>query len=145
MRYEIMSVTDLMVSQIPSATYILPQNRKDELWKDTCFEAFISQPHQESYVELNANSRGEWNVYQFESYRTPHPPREYLLTKVSRIECGPSFFEVEIDWPQMPSKLELSLCAVIQTADGPHYYSTCHRGAKPDFHLRESFTLRSER
>jgi len=143
-RFYLNSIKHLLSEPINPAVYLFPKDRKHDLWKRTCFEVFLAQPNQEKYIEINANAEGAWNIYFFDSYREPQPPQEFHGAHVSRIECGADFFELEFNWPQIPNKLKLSLCAVILTKEGPLYYSTAHLGTKPDFHLRESFTLRSE-
>ena len=57
--------------------------RTDELWKHTCFEAFLRAPGSDAYVELNLSPSSQWAVYAFTGYRertsdpaTPAPPRE---------------------------------------------------------------------
>src|SRR4051812_47799940 len=50
--------------------------RADELWKTTCFEAFWAVPGQRGYWEVNFSpSKRAWNVYFFDDYRDPQPPR----------------------------------------------------------------------
>ena len=48
----------------------MPSVRTDELWKHTCFEAFIQPVGQAGYVELNLAPSGRWATYQFEGYRS---------------------------------------------------------------------------
>ncbi|MBV9541707.1 MAG: hypothetical protein JO167_10605, partial [Alphaproteobacteria bacterium] len=38
--------------------------------------------------------------------------------------------------------LEISLTAVIQTAERQFFYAVTHAGPRPDFHRRDSFTIR---
>src|SRR5581483_5058095 len=44
--------------------------RADELWRHTCFEAFLRIPGEGSYLELNFSPSGEWAAYRFEGYRS---------------------------------------------------------------------------
>lgn len=41
----------------------------DELWRHTCFEAFLRVDGEESYLEYNVAPSGHWNAYRFEGYR----------------------------------------------------------------------------
>jgi hypothetical protein len=43
--------------------------RRNELWKHTCFELFLSTPHSPGYWEVNLSPSGDWNFYSFNSYR----------------------------------------------------------------------------
>lgn len=116
--------------------------RADDLWKETCFEAFWSRPGEKSYWELNLSPAGKWNLYFFEDYRKPQPPQkssdfslEDVITTPNSLRC---FLQTKIEIPS----LDISICSVIKTAANTFYYSTAHKGEKPDFHLRESFILR---
>jgi hypothetical protein len=44
-------------------------SRTDELWKQTCFEAFVGSPAEESYFEFNFSPSTQWAAYGFDSYR----------------------------------------------------------------------------
>jgi len=43
--------------------------RSDGLWKHTCFEVFLMDPVDGSYLEFNFSPSGEWAAYQFDGYR----------------------------------------------------------------------------
>ena len=43
--------------------------RADELWRHTCFEAFIRGPQGAAYYELNFSPSTEWAAYRFSGYR----------------------------------------------------------------------------
>ena len=53
--------------------------RQDYLWQADCFECFIAKDSQADspYLEVNLATNGEFNLYYFDSYRTPNalPPR----------------------------------------------------------------------
>src|SRR6266478_3434395 len=44
-----------------------------ELWRHTCFEAFIAVEGQAAYHEFNFAPSGEWAVYGFRGYRDGGP------------------------------------------------------------------------
>lgn len=52
--------------RLPASTE--PQ-RRDGLWRSTCFEAFFLDEASGAYVEFNFSPSGEWAAYQFSSYR----------------------------------------------------------------------------
>ncbi len=116
--------------------------RKHELWKDTCFEFFFSIPQRDTYYECNLNTKGEWNMYCFDSYRTPQPPTETEAFRVVSIACKEGEITAVIgSQDELPSVLDCALTAVIVTTSGESYYAIAHKGEKPDFHVRESFVL----
>ena len=43
--------------------------RGDELWRHTCFEAFVRVGGDEDYLEVNLAPSGDWAAYRFERYR----------------------------------------------------------------------------
>jgi hypothetical protein len=129
--------------RIPSAR---PPARADDLWRHTCFEAFIALPVDPAYHEWNFSPSGEWALYHFRDYR------ERLSLKND--EPAP-----EIDVHQMPDgltlnagirlphrltaqPLQLALSAVIEDARGNlSYWALMHASDKPDFHRRDAFAL----
>jgi hypothetical protein len=40
--------------------------RRDELWRHTCFEAFVSAREESGYYEFNFSPSGDWAAYRFE-------------------------------------------------------------------------------
>ena len=44
-------------------------NRRNELWKQTCLEAFVRVDGAEGYLEFNFAPNGDWAAYEFDGYR----------------------------------------------------------------------------
>ena len=40
--------------------------RRDGLWRHTCFEAFVTAPGVSGYYEFNFSPGGDWAAYRFE-------------------------------------------------------------------------------
>lgn len=61
--------------------------RQDYLWQADCFECFIAKDSQANspYLEVNLATNGEFNLYYFDSYRTPNtlPPRRVPITALT--------------------------------------------------------------
>ena len=61
--------------------------RQDYLWQADCFECFIAKDSQTDspYLEVNLATNGEFNLYYFDSYRTPNalPPRRVPITALT--------------------------------------------------------------
>jgi len=118
----------------------------DGLWAHTCCEAFIGLPGSPAYREFNFSPSGEWAIYDFDAYRQRSaagivPPVPHIA---SRLAADRLVLEAMLDTAALPpgSPLELGLATVVEAADGTlSYWALHHPGARPDFHLRDAFTL----
>lgn len=119
--------------------------RLDELWRTTCFEAFVSRPGEPRYVEINASPSGDWNAYRFDEYRKGMRPEALPPLAVRGFRVDGDFRLVcEADLSALGSgPWELGVTAVLDFTDKdePEYWALMHAGDKPDFHLRPSFTF----
>jgi hypothetical protein len=122
-----------------------------ELWRHTCFEAFIAMEKQAAYHELNFAPSGDWTVYSFSDYRQGSPladesmrPRVTLRRATHRLELDAliPLARLSSDYPRAP--LRLGLAAIVEASDGFSYWALHHPAEKPDFHLVQGFTLRLE-
>jgi hypothetical protein len=135
--------------------------RRDELWKETCFEAFLPHATTDAYLEFNGSSSGDWNCYSFRGYREgmnpvpvngATPPRILSLTRSSKeIELRYSlpmsvvkqgFFSLGLGSIDLES---LGLTLVMNCRSATTYWALSHDGVKPDFHLRSSHSYDSFR
>jgi hypothetical protein len=113
--------------------------RADELWKHTCFEAFL--PTDDGYREFNLSPSGQWASYRFDGYRSG------MATADEQAEVAPLdgaadqvALEALIDLP--PNALFMGLSAVIEDVDGGiSYWALSIPPGKPDFHHTDSFAL----
>ncbi len=116
--------------------------RRDELWKHTCFEAFLRAPDG-SYREFNFSPSTEWAAYSFSAYREGmaeaplDPPQIETKSAPGLYELQAAFtapfLTTETNW-------RLALAAVIeQTGGAKSYWSLHHPPGKPDFHHSDSF------
>jgi hypothetical protein len=118
-------------------------NRMDELWKHTCFEAFWAKPSSPDYWEFNVAANGMWNIYHFNSYRSPNPPQESFDFELIKFEFSPTKLSALLSCNIVITSLEAALTSIIKTnLNQTLYFATCHSGSKPDFHIRESFQLK---
>lgn len=124
--------------------------RRDGLWQHTCFEAFVSAPGHADYLELNLSPSGDWACYRFTGYRAGQSDVALHGAPViagTQPDADTFTLDAAVALPgtAMPAAAEIGLTAVIEMRDGSKaYWALAHRGAKPDFHLRDSFTLRME-
>lgn len=54
------------------------RRRKDELWRHTCFEAFVRAGKSSIYREFNLSPSGDWNCYRFDDYRHGMEPEHHV-------------------------------------------------------------------
>jgi hypothetical protein len=117
--------------------------RADQLWKHTCFEAFVRSPAGE-YYELNFSPSGEWSVYRFSSYRTDMRASDSLGAPVTALRRKGERLELEVTFSvrALTSPVHLALAAVIEAQDGTlSYWALRHPPGRPDFHHPDSFAL----
>ncbi|HEX8125835.1 MAG TPA: DOMON-like domain-containing protein [Allosphingosinicella sp.] len=56
------------------------RDRGDELWRHTCFEAFVRVGGEENYLEYNVSPSGDWAAYRFDGYRQGMTPASEIET-----------------------------------------------------------------
>lgn len=121
----------------------------DGLWKNTCFEAFVSASPGDLYLEFNFAPSLKWAAYRFDGYRNnmreieelepPHvetssDKRDYQM-EVSLDLGGLSVLPANAIW-------HVGLSAVIEDASGRlSYWALTHPPGKPDFHHGDCFAL----
>jgi hypothetical protein len=121
-----------------------PAQRADELWKHTCFEAFLRASAGTAYSEVNVAPSSEWALYSFDDYRqgmaplnVPQPPGIVVERTANLLAI-----EVQIDLKVLPPSRALALAAVLEDDGGSlSYWAFKHAATNPDFHHPDSFTL----
>jgi hypothetical protein len=126
--------------------------RTDELWRHTCFEAFLRGPSSAGYYEFNFAPSTQWAAYKFSGYRSGmrvateiNAPRIAVEAQRKRYTLQAS---LELDEALLlPSRARgaiwhVALSAVIKETSGRRsYWALAHPSGKPDFHHSDSFTL----
>ena len=119
-----------------------------ELWRHTCFEAFIAIEGKPAYHEFNFAPSGEWCIYALSGYRNGIPVADETMRPQIALRSTGSPLEldahVRLDTlsalhPNAP--LRIGLAAVIEASDGLSYWALRHPTDKPDFHNADGFTL----
>jgi hypothetical protein len=120
----------------------------NELWKHTCFEAFISADESPGYREFNFSPSAQWAAYAFTDCRqrdTRWQPAQ-ALTISTQLTAHSLTLDATIPnvlIPDVASILHIGLTVVVETSDGTlSYWSLAHTSERPDFHQRAAFTLR---
>jgi len=118
--------------------------RGHELWKQTCFEAFLAPTGKAGYLEFNVTPSGAWAAYVFDARRQgmrtldlPQPPNVATTRDDHRLEVT-----VQFRLPFASPAWRLGLAAVLEEDVGTmSYWALAHPGARPDFHDPAGFLL----
>jgi hypothetical protein len=122
--------------------------RADELWRRTCFEAFVAPAGEGGYVEINLSPSAQWAAYAFTGYRAGMriaaevlAPRIDSVRTADRYELHAAF---DLGGAGLPpaAPWRVAVSAVVEAADGEKsYWALAHPPGKPDFHHPASFVL----
>jgi hypothetical protein len=119
-----------------------------ELWRHTCFEAFIAVEGQSAYHEFNFAPSGEWAVYAFSGYRNGGPLADEMMRPHIAVRSTGSRLELDtlvrldsLSAIHPRASLRIALSAVIEASDGLSYWALRHPAGKPDFHAAAGFAL----
>lgn len=120
----------------------------NELWRHTCFEAFVAVDGESAYHEFNFAPSREWTLYAFNRYREGYPVPGGEFVSQIEVRAFPHGIELSaatrldsLSAAHVNAPLRVGLSAVIETTDGFSYWALRHAGPKPDFHRRDGFTL----
>ena len=132
----------------PASRFVIPEpvepKRADDLWKTTCFEAFLRVPGAAAYREWNFAPSGEWAAYDFTAYREGRTNAD-VTTPYIRVEDNFTWwaFGATIS-VEATGVWEFGLSAILEETDGTKsYWAVTHpEGDKPDFHDPACFAAR---
>jgi hypothetical protein len=120
--------------------------RTGELWRQTCFEAFLRL--RTGYCEFNLSPSSQWAAYSFDDYRsgmvTLDIPAPAIRTEIGedRLTLRALIDLTGIDALDRESSWQLGLAAVIEEKRGRlSYWALAHPSERPDFHHRDCFVL----
>ena len=133
------TIADLRLPPVAAST------RTDELWRHTCFEAFIRPSPGEAYYEFNLAPSTQWAAYRFDGYRSGM--RVAAEFAAPRIEVQPDAerytLQAVLTLDALPhdGQWRLALSAVIEETNGrKSYWALAHPPGRPDFHHADGFT-----
>lgn len=138
-----------------------PPAATNELWKHTCFEAFLMPASGSGgYRELNFSPSTQWAAYSFTGYREGMAAVAMTGAPEVRAEVSASALQVEARvniaelFPEAASSaaaqaagagmktLRIALAAVIEHDTGElSYWALKHAPSRPDFHDPAGFIL----
>ena len=115
------------------------RSRADDLWKTTCFEAFIGLNGQ-SYLEFNFSPSAQWAAYRFDGPR--QGMRDEPADVAIWLDAGETWLGVEasVRCSALQPGLPLGLTAVLEEIGGhKSYWALAHPDGPPNFHDRTCF------
>jgi hypothetical protein len=123
-----------------------------DLWRHTCFEAFVALAGDAAYHEYNFSPSGEWAVHAFRGYRDGGFVEDESLRPAIHADVRGDGLDVEARFSlaRLSSRharlpVDVGLCAVVEASDGTlSYWAIRHLADRPDFHRREAFALHLE-
>jgi hypothetical protein len=120
--------------------------RTDELWRHTCFEAFVRPSPDQAYYEFNVAPSTQWAAYRFDSYRSGMRVAAEVGAPRIEVQAAPEYYtlraSLELDRLSLPSDAgwRVGLAAVIEETSGnKSYWALAHPPGKPDFHHSDCF------
>lgn len=129
------------VTALALADAAIPQ-RSHELWRQTCFEAFVRTDHAGSYREYNFAPSGAWAAYDFSGYRAGMRDAEVVQPEIE-VERGQQHLDLSV-LLTLPEDMDVNigLTAVLEERNGRiSYWSLQHPPGRPDFHHPTCFAL----
>jgi len=145
-------ISDLRLPPIVAAA------RADELWRHTCFEAFVRPAPGDAYYEFNFAPSTQWAAYRFGSYRSGmHAATEISAPRIE-VQSAPERYTLQaaLDLSSLPAltlpsparvegkggRWRLGLSAVIEETSGrKSYWALAHPPDKADFHHSDCFAV----
>ena len=130
----------------PADRFVLPDGeggRADDLWRATCFEAFLKIEGKEAYREWNFAPSGQWAAYDFAGYRDGRTDAEVKEPYI-RIEDNLTWWTLGATiGVETGHSWRLGLSAILEEKDGTRsYWALTHADGEPDFHDPGCFAAR---
>lgn len=148
--FEYALVADMSRIRVPASG---TGGRADDLWKHTCFEAFLAPADAPGYYEFNFSPALDWAIYRFSSYRQSVPTAEFEPAPEISVRRNDDGLQLEsvvrlghLAGLADARSLRVALAAVIEENNGRlSYWALRHAPGKPDFHDPLGFTLQVTR
>jgi hypothetical protein len=126
---------------------VATSTRADELWRHTCFEAFLSAPPHTGYYEFNFSPSTQWAAYRFSGYRSGMQVASEIDAPDIETSSGANGYTLRAALNPDRANVSqgahwhLGLSAVIEETNGnKSYWALAHAPGKPDFHRADCFT-----
>ena len=134
-------VSDIRLPPVTAAA------RSDQLWRHTCFEAFVRGSSRPEYYEFNFAPSTQWAAYRFSGYRSGMSVAAEANAPSIEVQPDHNSYKLQasLDLDRLSALprdavWRLGLSAVIEDASGClSYWALKHPSGKPDFHHIDSF------
>jgi hypothetical protein len=121
--------------------------RADELWRHTCFEAFVQALPSAAYHEFNFSPSKQWAAYRFSRYREGRTVASEIGAPNIDVQSGAESCQLTAalaldGLAGLPSDAtwRLGVSAVIEETSGAlSYWALAHPAGKADFHHSDCF------
>ena len=129
----------------PADRFVIPRLsepwRADELWRTTCFEAFLRAAGDEAYREWNFAPSGNWAAYDFSRRREGMERANIHSPPYIRMEDNFTWWTVGATFASdADQRWQLGLSAILEEKDGTKsYWALVHPAGEPDFHHPDCF------
>ena len=142
LRYSVVgAIANLIIPPITSL------RRIDNLWRTTCFEAFIAPSSAGPYYEINLSPSTEWAAYRFSGYREGmsvaseiEAPAFEIDAAVSRFDLTATFDFSRFSILKPGGDWRVGLSAIIEDRGGrKSWWALAHGPSDPDFHRFDCF------
>jgi hypothetical protein len=125
----------------------LTPTRADELWRHTCFEAFVRGLPSAAYYEFNFSPSTQWAAYRFSGYREGRTVASEIGTPGIDVQSSAESYQLAAalaldGLPSLPSDAiwRLGVSAVIEDMSGSlSYWALAHPAGRADFHHSDCF------
>jgi hypothetical protein len=139
-------VGDLGRLRIPAPE---PARVAHDLWRHTCFEAFVGAEGSPGYHELDVSPSGAWGLFAFRRYRDGGPVGDATLAPGIAVAAAPARLALDVHLrldrlspAHVGAPIRLGLAAVVEETSGTlTYWALRHPPGAPDFHREETFAL----
>ena len=125
---------------------VMASGRSDELWRHTCFEAFVRAPSGGEYYEFNFAPSTQWAAYRFSSYRSGMSLAAEMSAPPIETQSSSDRYTLQVSLelnrlPELRNALwRLGVSALIEDTGGRlAYWALVHPPGKPDFHHADCF------
>jgi hypothetical protein len=121
--------------------------RTDELWRHTCFEAFVRPSPGAAYYEFNLAPSTQWAAYRFDGYRSGMRVAAEIGAPRIAVQASGTCYRLqaalELEWMSPGGTAwRMGLAAVIEDIGGQKtYWALAHPPGKADFHHADGFAL----
>ena len=121
--------------------------RSDELWRHTCFEAFIRASSGGAYYEFNFAPSTHWAAYRFSGYRSGMRVADEISAPPIAVQASADCYTLQVSLEldrlfdlSRKTSWRLGLSAVIEDTIGrKSYWALAHPAGQPDFHHPDCF------